>query len=137
MKTFQIYATKGKLFELKFERFAFDGERFILFDYADRPSHHGYLNVDNIAAIHCPRRTPDEYGYRYYGIKEFHVYLLTHTEPLVVHAHNFQVSDSEIEFFTKHPAHGQHRSSTVTMKNDEIYVRRSEAVAVMPSDGFK
>ena len=138
MRTFYIYPIKSNdaPIQLKFQRFIFTGDRFVLFDYADKASSLGYLNADNVAAIHIPSKASDHE--RQYPIPRiFHVHLLGRPNPLEVYAHYFQVSDSQLEFFTKYPAHREHSSTTISLKNEETYIKLSEVVAVIPSDGLE
>lgn len=126
MQTFLVYPKKGKPFPVTCEKFEQNGQEFVLFDSAERPSKEAFLSFDDVAAI-----VPEKPRWADCGFLPLHVVLRKHDEPIPVHANYFEIAAPVVKFYCRQ------YDSDPWFEMPEIYVASSEVVALFPSEGLE
>jgi hypothetical protein len=132
MQTFNVYPKKGEMFTLQCHHFEFDGQQFILYEYADEPSKDGFLSRGHIAAVVAQDLTKP---YDYSDARNFHIHLKNRKEPLEIPAHSFKIQPPNVKFYWN-PVDPE-TGLVLDKEIKDVYIALSEVVCVTPSDGVR
>jgi hypothetical protein len=139
IKTFKIYPLDGQVFSVELGDFNTDREKFKLYGDADQAS--TLLADQYIAAIYHPNKPQIDWRLLADQPRLFKIYLRNHTDsPLEIYAHYFKALENDTlefryKFIMEASGYGGMRVPIVKdEKVDDVYIKRSEVVAIVPSD---
>jgi hypothetical protein len=122
LKSFRVYFKNGEILTFKFLRFEYDEEQFIIYDSKDSAASDAFLSFKPVAAIIPVEQQENEYWYTVY---------LKSGNSFEVSADRFIMGDKiNVSFFWEN-------TPQPDVEVDNIYVARSEVVAIIPSEGLE